>query len=301
MALRELLGLWRSRDAEVWRIQSDLYPSTADQLLRLGEPLMAYDVLAEALRTCPGDVRLRQLQALALLRSGATDKAEVILLELEREGRQDEETMGLLARIHKERWQKGTTDPNSAAQELSLAHRYYQKAYDSAAGYWSGINAASMALLSGKEENARSLAREVREFCLRELERTDSPGIDDYWLLATVAEAALILEDWPEAESHYRRAATLGRGRFGDLVSTRHNALLILNHFGKANTMIEEVLRIPPVVVFSGHMIDSPDRLTPRFPPELEDSVRDAIRERLEEIKPGFGFASAASGSDILF
>ena len=120
-------------------------------------------------------------------------------------------------------------------------------------------------------------------------------------MLATLAEAALILEDWREAESLYRRAAKVGRRKFGDLASTRHNASLILNHFGKAKTSIEEILRVPPVVVFSGHMIDSPDRPTPRFPPELEDSVRQAIRERLKKINPGFGYASAASGSDILF
>ncbi len=301
MGVADLLGFWRARVAELWQKDPGLYTSTGEQMLQLGEPLMAYDVLVEGLKASPTDVRLRQLLALALLRARASDKAESILLGLEREGNQDEETIGLLARIHKERWEREQTDPDSAIQELVLARDYYRKAYDSAGGYWSGINAAAMALLSGQRETALTLARQVREACLRELERAENEGLDNYWLLATLAEAALILEDWREAESLYRRAAQVGRRRFGDLASTRHNASLILNHFGRAKTSIEEILRISPVVVFSGHMIDRPDRATPRFPPELEDSVRAAIRERLKPVNPGFGFASAACGSDILF
>ena len=301
MGLVELLGLWRSRAAELWRTRSDLYVSTADQMLRLGEPLMAYDILVEALKEWPVDHRLRQLQALALLRSGAPDKAEVILLELEQEDNLDEETLGLVARIHKDRWENEKTNLNVAAQELSLAHDYYRKAYDLAGGYWSGINAATTALLSGQREDALRLARKVRESCAREIDRTDTHGTQKYWLLATLAEASLILEDWHEAESLYRRAVAVDRGRFGDLASTRHNASLILNYFGKAKTSVEEILRIPPVVVFSGHMIDGPDRVSPRFPPELENSVRQTIRERLKQLDPGSGFASAANGSDILF
>ena len=301
MGLVELLGLWRSRDAELWRTRSDLYVSTADQMLRLGEPLLAYDILVEALKEWPVDIRLRQLQALALLRSGVPDRAEVILQGLEQEDNPDEETLGLLARIHKERWEKEEANPDIAAQELSLAHDYYRRAYDLAGGYWSGINAATTALLSGQREDALTLARKVRESCTRELERAITPGAEKYWLLATLAEASLILEDWPEAELQYRRAVTVDRGRFGDLASTRHNASLILNHFGKPKTSIEEILRIPPVVVFSGHMIDGPDRVSPRFPPELEDSVRQAIRERLKKLNPGSGYASAANGSDMLF
>jgi class 3 adenylate cyclase/tetratricopeptide (TPR) repeat protein len=262
---------------------------------------MAYDILVEALKEWPVNIRLRQLQALALLRSGAPDRAEVILQGLEQEDDPDEETLGLLARIHKERWEKEKTKPDIAAQELSLAHDYYRKAYDLAGGYWSGINAATTALLSGQREDALKLARKVRESCARELERAVTPGTEKYWLLATLAEASLILEDWHEAELQYRRAVTVDRSKFGDLASTRHNASLILNHFGKAKTSIEEILRIPPVAVFSGHMIDGPDRVSPRFPPELEDPVRRAIRERLKKLNPGSGYASAANGSDILF
>jgi len=48
-------------------------------------------------------------------------------------------------------------------------------------------------------------------------------------------------------------------------------------------------------------MVDQPGRPFPRFPAELEAAIRDAIRERLKELNAGFGFSSAACGSDILF
>ena len=59
------------------------------------------------------------------------------------------------------------------------------------------------------------------------------------------------------------------------------------------------------VVIFAGHMIDSPERDEPRFPAVKEEDARKLIREQLEKlINPEFqliGYASAAPGADILF
>src|SRR5262245_47494773 len=52
--------------------------AAAEQCLEKGEPLMAYNALQEALDTSPEHVRLRQLQALALARSGDTGRANEI-------------------------------------------------------------------------------------------------------------------------------------------------------------------------------------------------------------------------------
>jgi hypothetical protein len=47
-------------------------------------------------------VRLRQLQGLALSRSGATARANAILENLRRQEETGEETLGMLGRTHKE-------------------------------------------------------------------------------------------------------------------------------------------------------------------------------------------------------
>src|SRR5439155_22321113 len=124
---------------------------------------------------------------------------------------------------------------------------------------------------------------------------------DGYWLLATLGEAALILGERFEAEEWYGRAAEVGRGRLGDISSTRRNARLLLAQLDIDPAPIERCLHLPRVAVFAGHMVDALGRRAPRFPPDLEDDVRQAIRERLERLDARLGFAAGACGSDLLF
>jgi class 3 adenylate cyclase len=57
----------------------------------------------------------------------------------------------------------------------------------------------------------------------------------------------------------------------------------------------------PSTVFFTGHMIDRPGRMTPRFPMAIEPVIARRISGELEVIGPTDGFASAAAGGDILF
>lgn len=54
-------------------------------------------------------------------------------------------------------------------------------------------------------------------------------------------------------------------------------------------------------MLFSGHLIDAPGRLDPRFPPSLEHAATKAIERAIAEINPASAIASAARGGDILF
>jgi hypothetical protein len=61
---------------------------------------------------------------------------------------------------------------------------------------------------------------------------------------------------------------------------------------------------MPSALLFTGHMIDLPDRETPRFPPSSESSARFRIAEEIDKARTtnvARGFASAARGGDILF
>jgi hypothetical protein len=62
----------------------------------------------------------------------------------------------------------------------------------------------------------------------------------------------------------------------------------------------------PPntVALFSGHMIDAPDRNTPRFPPDKEPVAAAAIADTLSEIGVARGdlaICGGACGGDLLF
>jgi class 3 adenylate cyclase/tetratricopeptide (TPR) repeat protein len=295
--LSELMSIWRSRLPEEGSGSPALFRCLGERILGQGEPLLAYDVVTAGLATWPKDIRLRQLQGLALARSGATDRASAILEDLRDEAQPAEETLGMLGRTYKDLAIAAATS-DQRAQFLKRAAKTYAEAYQTSGGYWSGINAATMNLLVGRTEQASELARKVREHCLREVEGVTG---DSYWQLAALGEAALILRDLSQAAEWYSRAANEGRNRFGDLQSSRRNARLILQHWNEDSDWIDNYLRIPSVVVFAGHMIDRPDRTMPRFPLQLEPLVAREIRRKLDDLEPGFGFSSAACGSDILF
>ena len=298
--LSALIALWQARDPEEWAPLHELYRRLGRRVLKLGEPLLAYDILTEGLKSEPADVQLRQLLALALARSGATQRSNSMLTQLRDEGHRDEETLGILARTHKDIWAHATT-PAERNRQLRMAYKRYDEAYQISRGYYSGINAATLALLLKRDEEARSIAKEVRQACLDDLKKLATDSADRYWPLATLGEACLILRRWTEAQDWYAQAAQIAKGNFADLSSTRRNARLILDHLGRDRAEVEQAFKIPSVVVFTGHLIDRPDRASKRFPPELETAVSKAIRAQLEKLDAGFGYASAGCGSDILF
>jgi hypothetical protein len=58
------------------------------------------------------------------------------------------------------------------------------------------------------------------------------------------------------------------------------------------------------IVLFSGHMIDAPDRSTPRFPASEEDVAAAAIGRTLDQIGVGdfdLAICGGACGGDLLF
>ncbi len=279
--------------------------SLAERFLRSGDPLLAYNITQQGLETWPDDLRLRQLQSLALARSGAVQRAIDVLQTLRAEGHADGETMGLLARTMKD-LAMAASDADTRAADLKEAFELYEESYlrESRQGhtdeaYYTGINAATMAFLRGDEARAREIAAHVRELCARALERAENDAAA-YWIHATQAEAALILREREEAEARYGDTARAAGSRYGDLASTRRQARLLLEHMGESDDWLEKTLAVPPVLVFTGHMIDRPGRATPAFPASAEPMVRDEIRTRLERIRPVAAYGSAACGADIL-
>lgn len=291
------MSIWRARAHEERSGCPAVSRCLGERILAQGEPLLAYDVVSAGLKIWPDDLRLRQLQGLALSRSGATERANAILESLRREGENEEETLGMLGRTYKDL--AGIAATGKQRKEfLKRAAKIYGEAYQTSGGYWSGINAATMTLLIGESHRAREIATKVRKQCLNEVEYSRG---DSYWEFAALGEASLVCRDFKQAGEWYARAAEKGSGRYGDLDSSRRNARLILKHWNEDPSWIDKYLRVPSVVVFAGHMVDRPDRSEPRFPEELASAVAAEIQQKLNKLEPGFAFSSAACGSDILF
>lgn len=293
------LRTWASRDVREWSKTPRPYQNLAGRFLELAEPLLAFDVASEGLSHFSGDLRLRQLQALALARLGAAREALEIIGALHREGQQDEETLGILARVHKHLWLAGP-DSKDAREHLAQAAQLYRQAYQLTQGIWTGINAATLTLLGGEVAQARQMAEEILTRCLE----ATRAGDVSYWNLATLGEAGLLLGDWAQAETWYARAARKGRGNFGDWAATRRNAEMVMERLecpAASRNTITSLLTPPRVAVFAGHMLDRPLRARPRFPAQREAEVKAALQEKLSKINARIGYASAACGADILF
>lgn len=284
-----LLEVW----AEVVREGSaadELRLLVAERLLRAGEASEALSVLRDA----GTGVRRSQLEALALdLRRepGDADRSLEILETLRAQGELDGETLGLLAGRYKRRaWESDNPHLIDAAFTL------YQQAWEETGDTYPGINAAALALEVDEPEESQRLAREV-------LAALDSlpPASVDQWSYATRAEAHLLLQELLEARRWYRRAVSADPNAVQSISAMRIQARRSLRLLGLDEEALDRVLRLRRVVAFSGHMVDAPDRPTPRFPPALEGEVRATIREHLRSLDAGFGFASGAKGGDILF
>jgi class 3 adenylate cyclase len=286
------------------RRTSQAAAAEVEGLLRIGEPLLAYDAIQQAMEKWPDDIRLRQLRGLALARSGALYRANEELQTLREEGCTDGETLGLLARTHKDLALAEAQGP-SRDRHLAAAFEIYSDGYREslergvvADGYYTGINAATMALLRGDTRRARNIATQVEKLCKQAIGAGDSG--DSYWPQATLAEVALILGEQDKARQRYATAASIAGHRYGDLSSTRHQARLLLAYLGESPEWLDEAMRLPPVLLYTGHMIDSPQRSEPRFPPHMADAVRADIHARLERLGPLAAYGSAACGADIL-
>lgn len=300
--LAALLVLWHERrNAAIGWVGT---PSTHVQLARafieVGAPLLGLEVAVEGLESFPRHVGLRQVRGLALARSGSTEEANTELEALRAEGSLDDQTLGVLARTHKD-LALAAPAGDSRCAHLAAALRHYADAYASSRSYWTGVNVATLAALSGDPEQSIAVAREVMANCRSTLTRLPAADPDRYWVLATLGEAALCLGDLPQAADWYGQAAQHGRHRFGDLNSTRRHARLLLEQHGRDVAFVDAWLPLPKVVIFSGHMMDRVDRPRPRFPETLEATVSKAIRDWLSACNGLIGFSSAACGADLLF
>jgi class 3 adenylate cyclase len=268
-----------------------------------GQSLLAYDIASEGLGFWKGDPALLQINALALARMGSAEQARNLLSPLA--GADDEETAGIAARIYKDLWLR-TGD----AADLRQARDNYLNAYQSRPDrYWTGINAATLSWALGEAEKAVDLARRISADCAT---RLSAPGKEEYWLRATLAEADLILaasantpesdRRWRTVENLYGQARTVAANNFGNVFSTWRNARIVLQQLPVViGERLENAFQVPRVAVFAGHRIDAAGRTPWRFPPDIADKVKQAIKDDLRRLNVGVGFATAASGSDILF
>ena len=265
------------------------YVKLVDVALGKGDYLIAYDSAVRGREAFPDDLLLKHRLILTLARSGDFSQAERLLHEFGLAGHADENIAALQARLLRDRaWkEKQGFDPILVRQAAHL----YCEIYHRTGGGYSGINGATLSLLSGSPDRARSMAMEV-------LTVTAQMGVNDYYHFATQAEALLLLGRCPEAIAALTQAAALVDDRAA-LAGTRRQLRWVCEYLGLDAVTILEPIRAGAVMHYTGHMIAAPGA-DGRFPPAAEPMVARQIQALLVDLNISIGYGALAGGADIL-
>src|SRR5258706_1375889 len=306
---------WQTQFTDDFAAASTVYADLTRAATRFGENLLALEIALEgrdtlsafrASRPVLAEQRLDDLEyekAIALSRLGSVGEARETLLGLHEKTPQNAAILSAIGRTYKD-LAFAATQPAILASNLEKAHSFYLRAFELSSSYYPAINAATVAIWQRNRKTACELAEKVKDLCQVVLRKDP----DDYWAAATIAEAELVLSI-KEAEvsqialSYYQRASAIAHQlrHWGDLSSTRRQAKLICESAGWDFFSLQKIFDLPNVIIFSGHMIDSADRLRPRFPSHLVPAVAKEIKERVYRCDAQIGISSAACGSDLLF
>ena len=260
--------------------------SDLEDLISHGRYFEARSKAEDILKT-GADPRVSQLLALSISKAGMPELALETIEPVYRQSPDDSESAGIMGSIYKELFRK-----NQKTTFALQSRDTYLKNFTLTKNYYTGINAASMSALAGQMSKAREIAAQV----IIEVDKTNK----GFWELATLGEANLLVKNKVASIESYVQARKLAGNDWGKVTSV-HNQLWLLNHYIAVPNEVMKLFAPPNVVAFSGHMIDHPNRATPRFPAGIERQVKEAIRNSIRTMNARIGYTSIACGSDILF
>ncbi|MFT5470668.1 MAG: tetratricopeptide (TPR) repeat protein [Verrucomicrobiales bacterium] len=294
---RDLRRIWQDRVEHIWALFPGLFELLGQTLLQRGYPLWANEVVIEGAKITPESVRLRQLHALGLLRTGRTGRASSILQELiaEDEKNRTGETLGLLASSYKASW-KAALDETEKGEALEKCYRTYRTAFEQTRDYYPGINAATMAVISGDPKAGREIAAQVEVICQRAVDEGDR----SFWTLSTIAEAALVKGESERAAAAYKEAIEVAPDDIASVSATRRQALMLAKKLGIDDAPFRHALPLPPVAVFGGIPSWCEDGI---FLPKIEDAgvLREQMRAQIRESGLKVAYATGIGVGDLDF
>jgi hypothetical protein len=189
--------------------------------------------------------------------------------------------------------------------------------------YYSAINAVTLIRLlhhltgdEGQLALCKAMEGGIR-WCIQSALSKETPQNNDYWARVTLGDLEVLLSDTDVVEYSYKNAVAVAGNDWFALDSSRQQ-LHLLRDLGfrleQVNTAIKifdralDKLKAPwqprKVFLFSGHMIDSPGRIEPRFPPAKEPIAAREIKKKLDELGAApndLALCGGACGGDLLF
>jgi class 3 adenylate cyclase/tetratricopeptide (TPR) repeat protein len=262
--------------------------------LEQGAPWEACDAFREAIEHHPGDADLLWWGALSHARSGAINAAHVLLDRAQAASTTSDRLTDILSmrgRLWKDAYHRAAQTA-VATTYAERARKEYLAAYELQWDPFPGINAATLSWLLADRSEARRLAQEIAA----NLERAPPRN---FWDVATAGEAQLLLGRLDQAREAYAEAYRSAADDAGSIATMRRQVALLADTLPGAQEIID-LLPVPDVIVFAGHMIDAPERSVPRFPAALAPAVDAAVRERFARFHRPIVYTSAACGADLI-
>ncbi|MEJ6006259.1 tetratricopeptide repeat-containing protein [Paucibacter sp. AS339] len=247
----------------------------------------------------------------------------------------DAETLALLGRVDKdawtESWLRAELTPEQRREEageqaalLRAAIDSYAQAYRRHPGhYFSGINALSLMHLHEHLCADQRYAAQLPALqgAVQFAASNEPVAAQAFWAQVTLADVELLQGSSVErVRAAYREAVAKADGDGFALKSSRAQLQLLaelgfrpepvaaaLAVFDKALAKLQAPAgpwQPRKVILFSGHMVDEPGRVEPRFPADKQAVVAQAIAASLDEMGAGpedLALCQASAGSDLLF
>jgi tetratricopeptide (TPR) repeat protein len=241
LELRQSLGNLKValRDVLMGLLLSLRSVSGWDEMIRVSEEF------PDHLKT---NAMVRQQRAFALnRRNGLGDREEALrILEiLLQEKGADPETLGILGRVHKDRY-KELKERKSilASAALDDAIDAYTKGFESdPRDYYPGVNAITLLIENGDPEYLKRADRLV-PLVLFAVARRGGISSSDYWDLATALELSAIGSDWATVIRVLPKALAAGKESWK--IKTTLDNLLLLNmareRAGQGSTELRELI-----------------------------------------------------------
>jgi tetratricopeptide (TPR) repeat protein len=245
----------------------------------------------------------------------------------------DAETWALLGRVDKDAWIDAWRRPGKTAEEMKDDAAYegallraaidsYTKGFRRNPGhYYSGINALTLMHLYRYLKDDKRYDPELATIAgtVRFSAESESDERQRFWSLATLGDLEVLVGKPETVEDAYKEAIAKNDKDWFALNSSRAQ-LQLLKDLGccaqnadagiaafdyalRKLTRPDGAWQPRQVILFSGHMIDTPDRIKPRFPPAKEPIAAQKIGEALDQLRAGsddLALTQGACGGDLL-
>ncbi len=330
-------------EAPVAAFRADAWFRAGHSLLKACQYEFALEQLENGLKVDPEHLKGLQDKGICLQRLAAagnprytTENARMHyqgILQIDRYSK-NPETWALLGRVDKDAWIELWRQPGAitgemrrvAAEEDALLRNAigsYTKAYRyDPSHYYSGINALALMCLYRHltGENRYDQEIDIMSGAVRYAAECEEVVSNIYWAKATIGDLEVLTGTPGTVKAAYKEAIAKNDKRYFDLRSSLEQLLLFRDlefHSEQVDSGIavlelalqrlakpQDQWQPRMVLLFSGHMIDKPDRSEPRFPADMEPAAARKIAEVLDNLGAGpddMAITQGACGGDILF